>query len=131
MGEMGLYLRSTGIAFMGKSITGQGGQNPLEAAMLKTAILSGRFVQNFRDPYQRLLKNAAARLVRDADSLADYVDRLLADPELAAAMGEAAAASVEEMRGALPRTLQALQPFLHPLRMTIGLDNRGRAAPRR
>ena len=38
---------------------------------------------------------------------------------------------VEEMRGALPRTMQALQPFLHPLNLSVGLDRCNRpAAPR-
>ena len=128
MGEMGLYLRLADIAFLGKSIVGEGGQNPLEAAMLDTAILSGRFVQNFRDPYLRLLKNGAARIVLDGDALADQVDRLLREPDLRARMANAGARTVEEMRGALPRTLQALQPFLHPLRMSIGLERRGKPA---
>ena len=128
MGEMGLYLRLAGIAFLGKSITGEGGQNPLEAAMLDTAILSGRYVQNFRDPYLRLLKNGAARIVLDCDGMIDQVDRLLREPDLRARMADAGARTVQEMRGALPRTLQALQPFLHPLRMSIGLERRGKPA---
>src|SRR5690606_18106797 len=53
IGEMGLYLRLTEIAFVGRSMTGQGGQNPLEPAMLGTAVLSGGNVQNFRDSYQK------------------------------------------------------------------------------
>src|SRR3546814_4469260 len=34
MGEMGLYLRLTEVAFVGRSLIGEGGQNPLEPAML-------------------------------------------------------------------------------------------------
>ncbi|TIM08664.1 MAG: 3-deoxy-D-manno-octulosonic acid transferase, partial [Mesorhizobium sp.] len=37
IGEMGLYLRLTEIAFVGRSLTSEGGQNPLEPAMLDTA----------------------------------------------------------------------------------------------
>ncbi|TIQ76348.1 MAG: 3-deoxy-D-manno-octulosonic acid transferase, partial [Mesorhizobium sp.] len=55
MGEMGLYLRLTEIAFVGRSLTSEGGQNPLEPAMLDTAVLAGRNVQNFRETYQRLI----------------------------------------------------------------------------
>ncbi|RVA88583.1 lipid IV(A) 3-deoxy-D-manno-octulosonic acid transferase, partial [Mesorhizobium sp. M7A.F.Ca.CA.004.02.1.1] len=36
IGEMGLYLRLTEIAFVGRSLTSEGGQNPLEPAMLDT-----------------------------------------------------------------------------------------------
>ncbi|KQT87981.1 lipid IV(A) 3-deoxy-D-manno-octulosonic acid transferase [Aurantimonas sp. Leaf443] len=128
MGEMGLYLRLIDIVFMGKSLVGQGGQNPLEAAMLGSAILSGRYVQNFRDVYQRLLKNGGARLVADGEGLVDYVDQLLTEPELRARMAAAANVTVGEMRGALARTLQALHPFLHPLRLSLSLEQRGRSA---
>ena len=41
IGEMGLYLRMTEVAFMGKSLFNEGGQNPLEPAMLGCAILTG------------------------------------------------------------------------------------------
>jgi 3-deoxy-D-manno-octulosonic-acid transferase len=54
IGEMGLYLRLTEIAFVGRSLTWEGGQNPLEPAMLETAVLAGRNVQNFRETYQHL-----------------------------------------------------------------------------
>ncbi|MBC8128948.1 MAG: 3-deoxy-D-manno-octulosonic acid transferase, partial [Rhizobiaceae bacterium] len=124
MGEMGLYLRLTEIAFVGRSLSGQGGQNPIEAAMLGTAILSGRYVQNFRDTYQRLLKNGGARLVKDKAGLTGLVGQLLDEPDLRLRMMEAAGETVGEMRGALARTMQALEPFLHPLKVAISLDSR-------
>lgn len=126
IGEMGLYLRLADVAFVGKSMKGEGGQNPLEAAMLGTAILSGRYVQNFRDIYQRLLKDGGARIVKDSDQLAREVEALLADPKARAAMTQAARESVEDMRGALARTLQALDPFLQPLRLVGGIDRQRR-----
>ncbi|MGO7565575.1 hypothetical protein ACC754_42205, partial [Rhizobium johnstonii] len=46
--EMGLYLRLTEIAFFVLSLFAEGGQNPLEPAMLGCAILSCGHVQNFR-----------------------------------------------------------------------------------
>ena len=60
---MGLYLRLTEIAFVGRSLTAEGGQNPLEPAMLDTAVLAGRNVQNFREAYQRLIDSGGAKLV--------------------------------------------------------------------
>src|SRR5690606_15665532 len=74
IGEMGLYLRLTEIAFVGRSLTGEGGQNPLEPAMLNTAVLSGRNVQNFREAYRLLIDRGGARLVRDAKMLAGRSD---------------------------------------------------------
>ncbi|MBO0664065.1 lipid IV(A) 3-deoxy-D-manno-octulosonic acid transferase [Jiella sp. MQZ9-1] len=126
MGELGLYLRLSEIAFIGKSITGQGGQNPIEAAMLATGILTGRYVQNFRDTYQRLLRAGGARIVRDADELTVQVDTLLVDPIQRMAMARAALRAIDDMRGALDRTLAALDPFLHPLRLSVSLERQGR-----
>ncbi|KXF78592.1 3-deoxy-D-manno-octulosonic acid transferase [Paramesorhizobium deserti] len=115
IGEMGLYLRLAEIAFVGRSLTGEGGQNPLEPAMLGAAILSGRNVQNFRDSYQRLIKNGGAKLVRDRDMLAGAVNFLFNNEPQRQEMIAAAARTVEDMRGSLERTLTALEPFIQPL----------------
>jgi 3-deoxy-D-manno-octulosonic-acid transferase len=128
IGEMGLYLRLTEIAFVGRSLTAQGGQNPLEPAMLNTAVLSGTNVQNFRDAYQRLIDRGGAKLVRDRDMLAGAVNFLLKNPAARRDMIAAGAAAVEDMRGALDRTFRALDPFIHPLMVKSQLRNGGSAA---
>lgn len=115
IGEMGLYLRLTEIAFVGRSLTSEGGQNPLEPAMLDTAVLAGRNVQNFREAYQRLIDSGGAKIVRDRDMLAGAVNYLLKNEQARRQMISAGAATVEEMRGALVRTLRALDPFIQPL----------------
>ncbi|MDR6633500.1 3-deoxy-D-manno-octulosonic-acid transferase [Phyllobacterium sp. 1468] len=124
IGDMGLYLRLTEIAFVGRSLTAQGGQNPLEPAMLKSAILSGRNVQNFRDSYQRLIKNGAAKLVRDKDMLAGAVNYLFNNPAERQIMIDAGLKTVEDMRGSLTRTMTALEPFIQPLVLQARLSNR-------
>ncbi|MFD9897042.1 lipid IV(A) 3-deoxy-D-manno-octulosonic acid transferase [Mesorhizobium sp. NPDC059025] len=115
IGEMGLYLRLTEIAFVGRSLTSEGGQNPLEPAMLETAVLAGRNVQNFRDSYQRLLDAGAAKLVRDRPMLAGAVNFLLSNESARREMMAAGAATVEQMRGALATTQRALEPYIQPL----------------
>jgi len=123
VGEMGLYLRLTEIAFVGRSLTGEGGQNPLEPAMLETAVLSGRNVQNFRDTYQHLIDSGGARLVRDREMLAGAVNFLLCNEPARREMMAAGVAAVDEMRGALDRTLKALEPFIHPLIVKARLES--------
>lgn len=125
VGEMGLYLRLTEIAFVGRSLTGEGGQNPLEPAMLETAVLSGRNVQNFRDTYQHLIDSGGARLVRDREMLAGAVNFLLCNEPARREMMAAGVAAVDEMRGALDRTLKALEPFIQPLIVKARLENGG------
>lgn len=125
IGEMGLYLRLTEIAFVGRSLTGQGGQNPLEPAMLDTAVLSGRNVQNFRDAYQKLSAHGGARFVRNKEVLAGAVNYLLNNYSERRKMIEGGRKAVEEMRGALSRTLQALDPYIHPLIVQARLGSSG------
>lgn len=127
IGEMGLYLRLTEIAFVGRSLTGKGGQNPLEPAMLDTAVLSGRNVQNFRDAYRTLAASGAARFVKDKDVLAGAVNYLLTNEAERRKMMQAGRATVEGMRGALSRTLQTLEPFVNPLIVQARLGSSGGA----
>ncbi|MEL7228405.1 MAG: 3-deoxy-D-manno-octulosonic acid transferase [Pseudomonadota bacterium] len=122
MGEMGLYLRLGPIAFMGKSLKGEGGQNPIEPALTGTTILSGRHVQNFRETYQALLDNRGARLVLDETMLARTVLHLLKNEGERVAMQRAALQTVANLGGALEKTFTALEPHVVPLRMRASLD---------
>lgn len=122
IGEMGLYLRLSEVAFMGKSLKSEGGQNPIEPAVTGCAVLSGRFVQNFRDTYQALLDSGGARLVRDEQMLASHVLHLLRNRNDLQTMKDAAAQTVSEMTGALERSIAVLDPYIMPLRVTVGLS---------
>ncbi len=115
MGEMGLFFRLAGIAFMGKSLVPLGGQNPLEAARLDCAIIHGPHMMNFEDIAARLDEAGAAIEVGDEKALGDAVQRLLGDEverdRMAASAGDMAAAEA----GVLDAVLGELQPFLDPL----------------
>ncbi|MDX3925639.1 MAG: lipid IV(A) 3-deoxy-D-manno-octulosonic acid transferase [Shinella sp.] len=124
IGEMGLYLRLTEIAFVGRSLFGEGGQNPIEPAMLGCAILSGGNVQNFRETYQNLARNGSAKMVRDVEMLAKGVNYLLANDEMRNQMIEAGQATVQEMRGALRATIKGLEPYINPLTVKARLQPR-------
>ncbi|SCD25205.1 lipid IV(A) 3-deoxy-D-manno-octulosonic acid transferase [Brucella inopinata] len=115
IGEMGLYLQLTEIAFIGNSLIKEGGHNPLEPAMMGTAVLTGRNVQNFRESFQRLIKNGGARIVKDRNMLAGAINFLFNNPQHLRAMINAGVTTVRDMRGALDRTLAALEPFIQPL----------------
>lgn len=125
IGEMGLYLRLTEIAFVGKSLTGEGGQNPLEPAALETAVFSGGNVQNFRDAYDRLVKNGGAKIVRDGEMLAGAVSFLFSNEQVRRTMIANGLASITEMSGALQRTIHALDSFIRPLIVKAQLESVG------
>ncbi|MFW2543019.1 3-deoxy-D-manno-octulosonic acid transferase [Primorskyibacter sp. 2E107] len=87
--ELGLWYRAAPLAFLGGSMTsGYGGTDPFEAAALGTAILYGPNVSRHLSSYSKLVDAGAARIVRDADSLATAVSHLVA-PDQAAAMAHA------------------------------------------
>jgi 3-deoxy-D-manno-octulosonic-acid transferase len=89
-GEMGLWYRLAPVTFMASSLeAGHGGQDPFEPAGLGSAILHGPHVSRHKSTYARLANAGAARLVRDADSLAAAVT-LLTAPDQAASMAHAA-----------------------------------------
>jgi len=124
IGEMGLYLRLTEVAFVGRSLFAEGGQNPLEPAMLGCAILSGGNVQNFRDTYQMLAKNGSAKIIRDVEMLAKGVNYLLVNDEVRRKMIDAGLETVHEMRGALSATIRGLEPYINPLTVKARLQPR-------
>lgn len=125
MNELGLYLRLTGIAFMGRSMAQEatGGQNPLEAAMLDTAILTGPDFTNFREAFERLRKAGGAKVVESRETLAGAVNFLLTRPSVRNRMAAAAADEAGKMRGALDATLRELDRFIHPLIMDATFRN--------
>ncbi|HCL64282.1 MAG TPA: 3-deoxy-D-manno-octulosonic acid transferase [Rhizobium sp.] len=124
IGEMGLFLRLTEIAFVGRSLTAEGGQNPLEPAMLGCAVLSGPNVGNFRESYQRLVRNGNARIVRDAEMLAKAVHFLSSNDLARHKMVDAGMESIQEMRGALNATIKGLEPYINPLTVKARLEPR-------
>lgn len=122
IGEMGLFLRLTEVAFVGRSLTATGGQNPLEPAALGTAVLAGQNIQNFRDSYKRLITDGNARLVKDKDMLAAGVSYLLGNDEVRKKMVDAGLAAINDMQGSLTKTMATLEPYIQPLVVKARLD---------
>ncbi|MGL3606046.1 lipid IV(A) 3-deoxy-D-manno-octulosonic acid transferase [Rhizobium sp. G187] len=124
IGEMGLYLRLTELAFVGRSLTAEGGQNPMEPAMLGCAVLSGPNVSNFRESYQQLVRKGSARVVRDAEMLAKAVHFLLSNDLARTKMIDAGLETTQEMRGALAATIKGLEAYVSPLSVKAKLEPR-------
>lgn len=122
IGEMGLYLRMGKIAFVGRSLTAEGGQNPLEPAMLGCAVLTGPNHANFDEIYRRFQEARAARIVDDEMMLAKAVNFLLGNGPLCDAMAEAGRGVIADMSGALDRTWQTLSPYVQPLVVKARLE---------
>jgi 3-deoxy-D-manno-octulosonic-acid transferase len=79
-GETKKFYQSSNIVFMGKSISGKGGQNPLEPANLGSIVLYGPSVDNFKDTYKLLNKLKVAYKVNGVKSLTRSIDKLITKP---------------------------------------------------
>jgi 3-deoxy-D-manno-octulosonic-acid transferase len=108
IGELSRAYRLGVVAFVGGSLAGSGGHNPLEPAVWAVPVLTGPHVESFREVYDRLLAVGGARVVRDPGELAAAVAAWLADPAARQGAGRAAARVVEANRGATARTAAAL-----------------------
>jgi 3-deoxy-D-manno-octulosonic-acid transferase len=115
LGELGLFYRLAGIAFVGGSITRKGGHNPLEAALLDCAILHGPDMSNCAAMARALASVGATMTVTDGPSLAAAVGRLIADPVERAARAAAAAGVAAHNRDVLDAVMAKLAPWLDRL----------------
>jgi len=123
MGELGIFYRFSPIVFMGGSLVPHGGQNPIEAIKLGASIVHGPHVFNFADVYEALDKAGGARLAGTPEALVKQLGQLLADPRAREICVAASERVVEDLGGALERTLTALEPYLLQLRLEMGAAN--------
>ena len=115
LGELGLFYRLAGIAFIGGSLTPVGGHNPLEAALLDCAILHGPDMSNCAAMAQSLAEAGASIEIADAGALAEAVRRLLNDPVGRAARAAAAAGVASDNQAVLDAVLKRIAPWLDRL----------------
>jgi 3-deoxy-D-manno-octulosonic-acid transferase len=123
MGELGLFYRLAPIVFMGGSLVEHGGQNPIEAIKLGAAIVHGPHVFNFADVYDALDSVGGAKQAETREALVKQIGQWLADPAARQTSVAAAARVVDQLGGALDRTLAALEPYLLQLRLEAGAAN--------
>jgi 3-deoxy-D-manno-octulosonic-acid transferase len=120
LGELGLIYRIAPIVFIGGSLVGHGGQNPIEAAKLGAAILHGPHVWNFSEIYTALDAVGGAELVADASKLTVRIGSWLKDSEARETVAQTGLRAMGTLGGALDKTVSALDPYL----MHFSLDVR-------
>ncbi len=112
MGEMGIWYRLASVAFVGKSISGAGGQNPWEPASLDCAVLFGPRMANFQEIADGLLAAGAARCVHDEAELSQALVELLSDEQAGRTMREAASTFTAERSGSLAASMAVIEGLL-------------------
>jgi 3-deoxy-D-manno-octulosonic-acid transferase len=80
-GELQRWYSIATIVFIGKSLTAQGGQNPVEPIMAGKPVVFGPHMENFATLAKALVLKKGAIQVRDVDSLETTIAELLRDSE--------------------------------------------------
>lgn len=107
-GELRYFYEHATVVFIGKSLTAEGGQNPIEPGALAKPIVFGPNMQNFEAIARLLVERGGAIQVSDAAGLERALGAILSAPEHAGKLGTNALAVVQENLGAIDRTVEMI-----------------------
>lgn len=107
-GELRLFYEQATVAFVGKSLTANGGQNPIEPGALGKAMVFGPNMQNFTEVARTFIAKNAAVQIRDAKALEKTISDLLADESRRAELGRNALEVIAKNQGAIIRTMEMI-----------------------
>jgi 3-deoxy-D-manno-octulosonic-acid transferase len=107
-GELKFFYEHATLVFVGKSLTAEGGQNPIEPAALGKAMIFGPNMQNFKAVAGAFLAEQAVLQVQDAAGLEQGIAALLADDQRRLEMGARALEVVKRNLGATDRTVRLI-----------------------
>ncbi len=109
IGELAATFEYASIVFVGGSLVNRGGHNILEPAQSSKPIVFGPHMENFRDIARLFVKSNAAIQIASASLLAETVNRVLADRDLALTLGRNANRLVLENAGATERAMELIK----------------------
>ena len=109
-GELKHYYAVGSVIFVGKSLANnEGGQNPIEPAMVGKPILVGPHMENFPGVMEDFLAAEALIQVADAAELEAQLVVLMGDADACQALGSRAKALVDAKRGVVVRSIALIQ----------------------
>jgi 3-deoxy-D-manno-octulosonic-acid transferase len=112
-GELKHFYEHATVIFVGKSLTVEGGQNPIEPGALGKPMVFGPNMQNFEAIARAFVENRGALQVRNAEELESALALLLSDRDQAAALGLNALKVVRQNLGAIEKTVELIVQQLH------------------
>lgn len=110
VGELSFIYGIADIVLVGKSFTGTGGQNPLEAAFWGKPVICGLHMENF--PFMKEFYAEGAAFEVEPDFLAEKIGYLLAYPEVGRETGEKARAIYERKSGAVDKAMKLIETVM-------------------
>jgi len=111
-GELRYFYEHAAVIFVGKSLTAEGGQNPIEPGALGKPLVFGPNMQNFEAVAKAFVGGGGALQVQNAEELERTIVELLRNPARAAELGKNAVAVVRENSGAIERTVDMMVNYL-------------------
>ncbi|MFH1856458.1 MAG: 3-deoxy-D-manno-octulosonic acid transferase [Candidatus Omnitrophota bacterium] len=99
-------------AFIGGSLTKRGGHNMLEAAGFGKGVIFGKWIYNFEQEADLLLKAGAALMVENEQELKKVLYEILSNREKQINLGNAAYSALKQNSGANEENLKCLKKFL-------------------
>jgi 3-deoxy-D-manno-octulosonic-acid transferase len=111
-GELKYFYEYATVIFVGKSLTAEGGQNPIEPGALGKPMVFGPNMQNFAEIARSFLNQQGALQARDAAELEKSLAELLADQPRRDALGRNALIVVRQNLGAVDRTVDMIVKHL-------------------
>ena len=115
LGELGLFYRLCEIVFMGGSLAPKGGQNPIEPARLRCAIIAGNHTENFADMYGEMDKLGICERANTPQEIAIKVANLLQNPDELIAKQAISKEWLKSKSGAITKMLNLLAPIFAPV----------------
>ncbi|GGE59313.1 3-deoxy-D-manno-octulosonic acid transferase [Niveispirillum cyanobacteriorum] len=113
LGEMGLVFRLAPVTVMGGSFMPVGGHNPIEPALLHSAVIHGPHMFNFAEVAAEMQAAGGLLPLAGPQQIADAVAGLLSEPARRQAQAEAAREVALRNATAIDRVMAALAPLLH------------------
>jgi 3-deoxy-D-manno-octulosonic-acid transferase len=111
-GELKYFYEHADVIFVGKSLTTEGGQNPIEPGALGKPMVFGPNMQNFEAIAKAFVANRGALQVSNEAELEAALAELLGDENRAAEVGRNALRVVSENTGAIERTVDMIVEYL-------------------
>ncbi len=116
MGELRKLYALAFATFIGRSLVNLGGSDMIEAAALAKPTCFGPHTHNFTEVVELLVKNQAAIVVEDTESLTATLDHWLSNPAAAQAQGLKAQLLIQQQQGS---TLHYVQRLLTLMEMKV------------
>lgn len=112
MGELWLWYALADMAFVGGSLSANGGHNPLEPVTLGVPVVMGAYTFNFKVIVEQLKQAKALAQVDNAEQLMQAWINWLQQPELAKQAGVAGLKVMQANQGALEKQIELIEGLL-------------------